>query len=102
MPSKNALPAFTSVSLISRREGQISRRRWFRGVFCSATWALTAAARPVLAAPSTSRSIAEETFAFVQRCAQPDGGYAPSPDPSYMGNSDTGSSDLAAVTYAAT
>ncbi len=34
--------------------------------------------------------------------ARDDGGYAPSPDPKYAGNSDTGLSDLAAVTYAAT
>jgi geranylgeranyl transferase type-2 subunit beta len=46
--------------------------------------------------------VAEETFAFLRRCARRDGGYAPSPDPAYQGNSDTGSSDLAAVTYAAT
>ncbi len=41
-------------------------------------------------------------MAFVRRCARRDGGYAPSPEPGYAGNSDTGSSDLAAVTYAAT
>lgn len=46
--------------------------------------------------------LAAETFAFICRCAQPDGGYASSPDPAYAGNSDTGLSDLAGVTYAAT
>jgi geranylgeranyl transferase type-2 subunit beta len=46
--------------------------------------------------------LAEETLAFIRRCGRPDGGYAPSPDPAYLGNSDTGMSDLAAVTYAAT
>ena len=46
--------------------------------------------------------MAEDTLAFIRRCARDDGGYAPSPDPDYPGNSDTGSSDLAAVTYAAT
>lgn len=45
---------------------------------------------------------ANETFAFIRRCARPDGGYDPSPDPAYAGNSDTSLSDLAAVTYAAT
>ncbi len=41
------------------------------------------------------------TQSFIGKCARPDGGFAPSPDPSYKGNSDTSLSDLAAVTYAA-
>lgn len=45
--------------------------------------------------------VAEQTLAFIRRCARDDGGYAPSPDPNYKGNSDTSASDLAAVTYAA-
>ena len=45
--------------------------------------------------------ISETTFAFIARCRRGDGGYAPSPDPAYPGRSDTGSSDLAAATYAA-
>jgi geranylgeranyl transferase type-2 subunit beta len=43
----------------------------------------------------------DETFAFIERCRREDGGYAPSPDAAYAGNSDTKFSDLAAVTYAA-
>lgn len=58
--------------------------------------------RPVLAAGRTSARVTKETLAFIRRCARRDGGYSPSPDPGYPGNSDTGSSDLAAVTYAAT
>jgi hypothetical protein len=58
--------------------------------------------RPTSAADRTSPRVAEETLAFIRRCARRDGGYAPSPDPKYPGNSETGSSDLAAVTYAAT
>jgi len=46
--------------------------------------------------------LAAETLAFIRRCGRDDGGYAPSPDPAYPGDSDTGLSDLAAVTYAAT
>jgi geranylgeranyl transferase type-2 subunit beta len=65
-------------------------------------WALTGAHRLAAAAAGAPAALAEETFAFIRRCARPDGGYAPSPDPGYAGNSDTGSSDLAAVTYAAT
>jgi geranylgeranyl transferase type-2 subunit beta len=42
----------------------------------------------------------ERTLDFILNCAREDGGYAPSPDPAYPGNSDTGLSDLAAVTYA--
>src|SRR4051795_10677852 len=40
-------------------------------------------------------------FDFLLRCRRDDGGYAPSPDPDYRGESDTKLSDLAAVTYAA-
>jgi geranylgeranyl transferase type-2 subunit beta len=58
--------------------------------------------RPVSAAGEASSRVAKETLAFIRRCARRDGGYAPSPDPTYPGNSDTGASDLAAVTYAAT
>ncbi len=45
--------------------------------------------------------VAEATWRFIRRCARGDGGYAPSPDLKYPGNSDTALSDLAAVTYAA-
>lgn len=38
---------------------------------------------------------------FIVRCRRDDGGYAPSPDPNYAGESDTKFSDMAAVTYAA-
>jgi prenyltransferase beta subunit len=47
-------------------------------------------------------AIAAGALEFIRRCARDDGGYSPSPDPKYKGNSDTGLSDLAAVTYAAT
>ena len=46
-------------------------------------------------------SLALETLDFIVRCGRADGGYAPSPDPAYAGESDTKFSDLAAVTYAA-
>lgn len=52
--------------------------------------------------PIDGEHIKATTFAFIQRCARKDGGYSPSPDPNYKGTSDTGESDLAAVTYAAT
>jgi geranylgeranyl transferase type-2 subunit beta len=45
--------------------------------------------------------LVRETLDFIIRCGRDDGGYAPSPDPGYAGNSDTKLSDLAAVTYAA-
>jgi geranylgeranyl transferase type-2 subunit beta len=80
----------------------LSRRQWVRGTACCAALALTGFHRPASAADRTSQKIAEETFTFIRRCARADGGYAPSPDAAYAGNSDTGSSDLAAVTYAAT
>ena len=55
--------------------------------------------------PSSSfdgRKISDRTLGFVEKCARDDGGYSPSADPQYQGNSDTGESDLAAVSYAAT
>lgn len=53
-------------------------------------------------AVAATTNLAEETLAFIKLCARDDGGYDPSPDPEYKGNSDTGLSDLTAVTYAAT
>jgi geranylgeranyl transferase type-2 subunit beta len=82
------------------RSSQISRRRFLT----FAGWGLAGLAlgsRRAIAAPSGT-TIASDTLSFVRRCARDDGGYAASPDPAYRGNSDTGSSDLAAVTYAAT
>jgi hypothetical protein len=45
--------------------------------------------------------LVREARDFILRCRRADGGYAPSPDPRYGGESDTQLSDLAAVTYAA-
>jgi hypothetical protein len=76
-----------------------------RGFLRRATWAMAGAALGTLrgspANASDPAELADETLAFIRRCAREDGGYAPSPDPQYQGNSDTGLSDLAAVTYAA-
>ena len=52
-------------------------------------------------AEADAEQVADGVLEFIRRCAREDGGYAPSPDPKYDGNSDTASSDLAAVTYAA-
>ncbi len=78
----------------------LNRREW---IWCSAG----GAAALVLAhggaraqVPDNVRS-GRQTLDFIVRCGRPDGGYAPSPDPAYAGESDTGFSDLAAVTYAA-
>ncbi|HSA03703.1 MAG TPA: terpene cyclase/mutase family protein, partial [Candidatus Paceibacterota bacterium] len=81
---------------------QLSRRNWFRGLLGAAALAAAGNYSPTWAADRTSLRLAEETFSFIRRCARRDGGYAPSPDPKYPGTSDTASSDLAAVTYAAT
>jgi geranylgeranyl transferase type-2 subunit beta len=76
-----------------------------RGFLRRATWAVAGAALGTLpASPAdapVSAKVADETLAFIRRCAREDGGYAPSPDPKYQGDSDTGLSDQAAVTYAA-
>ena len=79
----------------------LSRRQWICSTTGATLLALTPFFRRTSAAPAT-QNIADETLAFIRRCARPDGGYSPSPDPAYSGNSDTGSSDLAGVTYAAT
>jgi geranylgeranyl transferase type-2 subunit beta len=54
-----------------------------------------------LAQPPDGLRLARETFEFVIRCRRDDGSYAASPDPAYIGESDTKFSDLAALTYAA-
>ncbi len=78
-----------------------SRRQFLQCVSA----AILAGAFPAVAAtgsrPSTDPDIAKDTLGFIRACARPDGGFNPSPDPKYEGCSDTGSSDLAAVTYAA-
>jgi geranylgeranyl transferase type-2 subunit beta len=80
----------------------LSRRLLLRGAAGGlAGMALSALGRPAVAIAEPA-SLAEETFHFVERCARADGGYDPSPDPKYKGNSDTSLSDLAGVTYAAT
>jgi prenyltransferase beta subunit len=63
--------------------------------------ALLQASKRVGAQVPDDARLARETLDFIIRCGRDDGGYAPSPDPSYAGNSDTKLSDLAAVTYAA-
>jgi geranylgeranyl transferase type-2 subunit beta len=76
----------------------VSRREFLRGAGCAAVGVICCGS----AAGQKPTGLAEETLGFIRRCAREDGGYAPSPDAAYRGNSDTGASDLAAVTYAAT
>ena len=84
----------------------MSRKIRRRDVLCgaaasAAALVLRAGLAPAAEAAEADR-LAAQTLAFIRRCARDDGGYAPSPDPKYPGNSDTGLSDLAGVTYAAT
>lgn len=79
---------------------EFSRRDFLR---CAAGAMAGTALGTLRASPTGTPNLAEladETLVFIRRCAREDGGYAPSPDPQYQGNSDTGLSDLAAVTYA--
>jgi geranylgeranyl transferase type-2 subunit beta len=83
-----------------------TRREWLSGAAWIASAALAGAAgcRRSNSPPgeeTPDKWLERETFAFIDRCRREDGGYAPSPDPAYSGNSDTMLSDLAAVTYAA-
>ncbi len=93
----------TSPSTVYRNRlpQSLSRRAWLRCLAGTTLAAATAHARAASAEGAKRERLAEEALAFIGRCARPDGGYAASPDPAYPGNSDTGSSDLAAVTYAA-
>ena len=78
----------------------ISRREWISGSAGGAAALLLDRTWARAQVPDDAR-LARETLDFIIRCGCADGGYAPSPDPSYAGESDTKFSDLAAVTYAA-
>ena len=79
----------------------ITRRQLLRGAACTIAGVVVSKLPDSSAAPGQSVELAGKTLAFIRRCARADGGYDPSPDPAYEGNSDTKLSDLAAVTYAA-
>jgi len=97
---KTTAPGSPPPAIESNR--RLSRRAALRGALCVAAGAGMGAFQTLGASARGPGQLAEETLAFIRRCGRPDGGYAPSPDPAYLGNSDTGMSDLAAVTYAAT
>jgi geranylgeranyl transferase type-2 subunit beta len=82
-----------------------TRREWLTRTAWAASTALAAGGCGPAAAPDSGKAAAGrlelDTFDFIERCRREDGGYAPSPDPDYGGESDTKLSDLAAVTYAA-
>ncbi len=80
----------------------LSRRQWLRGTLGVVVGASIPCQSFRLVAAMDPNDLSEKTFSFIRRCARKDGGYAPSPDPTYEGYSDTGLSDLAGVTYAAT
>ena len=82
-----------------RSERAVSRRDLLVRTSIGAGWVLAAASSA--AESPLGDDVVGGVCAFIRRCAREDGSYAPSPDPTYMGNSDTGMSDLAAVTYAA-
>src|SRR5690349_16061014 len=76
-----------------------TRRQWLGQAARTASAVLACGTLPAKAADEGP--LRGKTLDFSLRCRREDGGYAPSPDPAYKGNSDTGFSDLAAVTYAA-
>jgi geranylgeranyl transferase type-2 subunit beta len=81
-------------------ETVVSRRGLLRGA--GAAVVAAAAGRTTATRADDDARVAADARAFIDRCRRDDGSYAPAPDPDYKGNSDTGLSDLAAVTYAAT
>jgi geranylgeranyl transferase type-2 subunit beta len=80
--------------------GLPTRRAWIGRALLSAS-ALAAGRGVARCASWRDDDPGDRAFEFVVRCRRDDGGYAPSPDPDYRGESDTKLSDLAAVTYAA-
>jgi len=86
---------------MSAENGGLSRRQLFRGALYTLAGVALGTLRQSRATAGEPADPVDETFAFIRRCGRQDGGYAPSPDPAYQGDSDTGLSDLAAVTYAA-
>ena len=78
-----------------------SRRELLQGTLTAAAIATLSSRAAAQPAGADLAEVECTTLEFIRRCARDDGGYAPSPDPAYGGNSDTGLSDLAAVTYAA-
>lgn len=87
---------------MSTSDLNLSRRALLRGTACGLAGAALGALERTSARGAEPAQLADETVSFIRRCARPDGGYAPSPDPNYKGYSDTSLSDLAGVTYAAT
>ena len=79
-----------------------SRREFLRGTVTAAAGAGFCVLSAGCAGIRIHDEVSEGTLSFIRCCAQDNGAYEASPDASYSGNSDTGSSDLAAVTYAAT
>ena len=63
----------------------LSRRALLRGAACGMAGAAVAALARVSAPAAEPACLAEETVAFVRRCARADGGSAPSPDLKYKG-----------------
>src|SRR5206468_10278021 len=91
-----------SIRVLSSVNKGIARRQLLRGVACTLAGVAASKLSDLSAAFLQTAELADETLTFIRRCARADGGYDPSPDPAYEGNSDTKLSDLAAVTYAAT
>jgi hypothetical protein len=79
--------------------GSSTRRAWLARALLSTS--SLAAGRGVARGVSGRDDPGDRAFEFALRCRRDAGGYAPSPDPDYRGESDTKLSDLAAVTYAA-
>ena len=93
---------------VTNLKNPISRRELLSWTLAAATgkrfeaFATEASLEPRASSKFDGLKISDETLKFIEQCARDDGGYSPSPDPQYRGNSNTGESDLAAVTYAAT
>src|SRR4051794_38572348 len=71
---------------------------------CSLVVASFVGAPPTLAgdSPVSAREVLDGLRDFYAKTARPDGSFQSGVDPQYRGMSDSASSDLAAITYAAT
>jgi hypothetical protein len=94
-------PSSDRVGPASAAPDGFSRRSFLRRAVWATAGVTLGTLRTSPAGAPRPAELTGETQAFIRLCAREDGGYAPSPDPKYQGNSDTGLSDLAAVTYAA-
>src|SRR5256885_186260 len=72
-----------SIRVLSSVNQRMTRRQLFRGVACAIAGVAVSKLPDSAAAPALSAELADETLAFIHRCARADGGYHTSPGPAH-------------------